>query len=288
MRKKPPEHRPGEASAKPTAPEAPLEKGAHPRPGRATKPDVVMIHGAFCGPWSFKGLKEKFEAGDYRVTAPTLRFHEEKRPPAALGTTGLADYVADLEDEIKDLGKPAILVGHSMGGLLAQMLAARLEVAALILLAPSAPWGIPPTTLFEIGAAQAMHLHPGYWSQVLEPSRDVALAHSLDRLPRHMRDAVFDRFVPESGRATFEIMNWGLDFNHASEVNADAVQCPLLFLTGSEDRINPPSTVARIAALYQGRATAEVLDGMGHWLIGEPGWEKLADRALEWLKGQKL
>src|SRR5882757_3513683 len=192
-------------------PEAPSKKKAHPRPDRTTKPDVVMIHGAFCGPWSFKGLKEKFEAGGYRVTAPTLRFHEEQRPPAALGTTGLADYAADLEDEIKDLGKPAILVGHSMGGLLAQMLAARLEVAALILLAPSAPWGVPPTTLFEIGAAQAMHLHPGYWNQVLEPSRDVALAHSLDKLPRHMRDEVLDRLVPESGRATFEVMNWGLD-----------------------------------------------------------------------------
>jgi pimeloyl-ACP methyl ester carboxylesterase len=133
-----------------------------------------------------------------------------------------------------------------------------------------------------------MHLQPGYWNQVLEPSRDVALAHSLDKLPRHMRDAVFDRFVPESGRATFEIMNWGLDMDRSSEVDTDAVQCPLLLLTGSEDRINPPSTVARIAALYHGRATAEVLDGMGHWLIGEPGWERLADRALEWLRGQKL
>jgi non-heme chloroperoxidase len=249
---------------------------------------VVMIHGAFCGPWSLDGLKQKFEAAGYQVTAPYLRFHNEKRPPAALGTTGLADYAADLEDEIKALGTAPILVGHSMGGLLAQMLAARMDVTALVLLAPSAPWGVPPTTLFEIGAAQAMHLQPGYWNQVLEPSRDVALAHSLDQLPKHMRDEVFERFVPESGRATFEIMNWGLDFNHASEVDADAVQCPLLFLTGSEDRINPPSTVARIAALYKNRATAEVLNGMGHWLIGELGWEKLAQRALEWLGERKL
>jgi pimeloyl-ACP methyl ester carboxylesterase len=62
----------------------------------------------------------------------------------------------------------------------------------------------------------------------------------------------------------------------------------MLFLTGSEDRLNPPSTVERIAALYNGHVTAEVLDGMGHWLIGEPGWEKLAERALAWLKEQKL
>ena len=267
--KKPPEHRPGEASVKLS--------------GRAAKPKVVMIHGAFCGPWSLDGLREKFEAAGYPVAAPCLRFHDEKRPPAALGTTGLADYAADLADEIKALDEAPVLVGHSMGGLLAQMLASRLAVRALILLAPSAPWGTPPTTLFEISAAQAMHLNPGYWNQVLEPSRDVALAHSLDKLPKHMRDEVFSRLVPESGRATFEIMNWGLDLNHASAVEADQVQCPLLFLTGGHDRINPPSTVARIAALYNGRATNEVLDGMGHWLIGEPGWEKLAKRALSWL-----
>jgi len=248
------------------------------------KPPIVLIHGAFCGPWSLEGLQQKFEEAGYSCTTPALRFHDEPRPPAALGTTGLADYVADLEDEIRALNGPPILVGHSMGGLLAQQLAARLEVRALILLAPSAPWGTPPTTLFEIGAAQAMHLNPGYWNKVLEPNRDVALAHSLDKLPKHMRDEVYDRLVPESGRATFEILNWGLDLNHASGVEVDKVTAPLLFLTGSEDRINPPSTVARIAALYGARATNEVLQGMGHWLIGEPGWEKLADRALVWLE----
>lgn len=248
------------------------------------KPPVVMIHGAFCGPWAMDGLKAEFEAAGYAVTAPALRFHNGKRPPTALGTTGLLDYAADLEAEIAKLKQPPVLVGHSMGGLLAQMLAARIEIAALILLAPSAPWGVPPTTLFEIGAAQSLHMHPGYWNSILEPNRDVALAHSLDRLPRNMRDAVYERFVPESGRATFETMNWGLDFNRASDVDAAAVDCPLLLLTGSDDRINPPSTVAKVAALYGKRATNEVLDGMGHWLIGEPGWEKLAGRALGWLK----
>jgi pimeloyl-ACP methyl ester carboxylesterase len=252
------------------------------------KAPVLMIHGAFCGPWSLDGLKLKFEAAGYKVTAPALRFHDGKRPPAALGTTGLSDYAADLQDEIAALGAPPILVGHSMGGLLAQMLAARMEIAALVLLAPSAPWGVPPTTLFEISAAQSLHMQPGYWNQVLEPNRDVALAHSLDRLPKHMRDEVFNSFLPESGRATFEIMNWGLDFNHGSEVKAEAVRCPMLFLTGSDDRINPPSTVGRIAALYEGHVTNEVLDGMGHWLIGEPGWERLAVRALEWLGERKL
>ena len=71
-------------------------------------PPVLMIHGAFCGPWSLEGLQEKFEAAGYAVAAPALRFHDGKRPPAALATTGLADYADDLEDEIASVedGRP--------------------------------------------------------------------------------------------------------------------------------------------------------------------------------------
>ena len=110
---------------------------------------------------------------------------------------------------------------------------------------------------------------------ILEPNFAVAAAHSLDRLPQGEREEVFAHFVPESGRATFEMMHWGLDMRRASEVDAKKVTCPLLFLAGSEDRINPPGTVERIAALYKDRAVYETLPGMSHWLIGEPGWERV-------------
>ena len=75
----------------------------------------------------------------------------------------------------------------------------------------------------------------------------------------------------------------GLDMRRASEVDARKVQCPLLFLTGSGDRISPPGTVERTAALYKDRARCEIMPGMSHWLIAEPGWEKVCDRSLAWL-----
>jgi pimeloyl-ACP methyl ester carboxylesterase len=61
------------------------------------------------------------------------------------------------------------------------------------------------------------------------------------------------------------------------------VTCPLLFLTGEEDRISPPGTVQRTAALYRHGATYETMAGMSHWLVGEPGWEAVCDRSLAWL-----
>ncbi len=192
-------------------------------------------------------LAEKFARAGYAVQRPALRFHDVSKPPAALGSTSLTDYAADLEEILEGLDAPPILVGHSLGGLLAQMLAARRPVKACVLLAPSAPWGVPPSTLFEIGAAQAMLLQPGFWNQILSPDSTIAGWHFLDRYPPDERDAIFKRFGPESGRATFEMMHWGLDMSRASEVDARAVKCPLLVLAGGEDRIHPPGTIKRIA-----------------------------------------
>jgi non-heme chloroperoxidase len=244
---------------------------------------VIMIHGGFTGPWAWEGFAARFREAGYRVETPALRFHGGGKPPSALGTTSLTDYAADLEEAVSALESPAVLVGHSMGGLLAQILATRAKIAAAVLLAPSAPWGVAPSTLFEIAAAHGLLLRVGFWNSILEPNFHVAAAHSLDRFPKEQREAIFRRFVPESGRATFELLHWGLDMRRASEVDTRKVTCPLLFLSGADDRISPPGTVSRTAALYRGQAHYETFEGMSHWLVGEPGWEKVCDRALAWL-----
>ncbi len=249
----------------------------------AKKPPVMMIHGGFCGPWAWDSFAARFRAAGYDVVTPALRFHDGAKPAPALATTSLIDYAGDLEKQIAAMSAPPILIGHSMGGLLAQMLAARRKIAAAILLAPTAPWGVPPSTLFEIGTAQSLMLQVGFWSTILQPNFDVAAAHSLDRFPRDQRAQLFEKFRPESGRATFEALHWGLDMRRASEVDVRKVDGPLLFLTGSGDRISPPGTVERTAALYKDFAQYEVMPGMSHWLISEPGWEAVCDRSLAWL-----
>jgi pimeloyl-ACP methyl ester carboxylesterase len=243
-----------------------------------------MIHGAFCGGWAFDDFRVPFEAKGYRVTVPTLRYHDcDREPPAALGKTSLLDYAADLEKLIRGLPEMPVLVGHSMGGLLTQMLAARGLARACVLLAPSAPWGVLPSTLFEVASAQTLLLTGDYFSGPIAPNSRIARANALDKLGSDERRAIYARFVPESGQATFEVMQWALDMRRASHVRARDVTCPVLCLVGSDDRINPPSTVARIAARYQGRALFEQFDGFSHWLIGEEGWERIAGRALDWL-----
>jgi pimeloyl-ACP methyl ester carboxylesterase len=253
-------------------------------PKASKRPPVMMIHGAFCGGWAFDKFRGAFVTQGYRVQAPTLRYHDcGLKPPAALGTTSILDYTADLEKELCAVEEPAVLIGHSMGGLLAQILAARRVVRALVLLSPSAPWGMLPSTMFEFASAGAMFFTGDFWSKPVHPSYDITASNALDLLPPPERDEVFARFVPESGLAMFEILQWAFDMRRATAVEAQAVKCPVLCLAGSQDKINPPQTVKRIAQRYRGHAEYEECEGHSHWMLGEPGWEKIAFRALEWL-----
>lgn len=243
-----------------------------------------MLHGAFCGPWVFDSFRLPFEAAGYKVHSPTLRHHEKgMRTSRALGTTSLIDYAQDLEKFIDGLDSPPILLGHSLGGLLAQMLAARGKARALVLLAPCAPWGILPSTLLEVASSHTLLLAGDFWNQPLRPEYWIAAANSLDHLAPAERYKVFSLFVPESGRATFEVMHWAWDARRAAQVHARAVTCPILCLVGEHDKINPPTTVRRIAERYEGRVLYKELPRHSHWLLGEPGWEKITGQSLHWL-----
>ncbi len=248
----------------------------------AAKPPVVMIHGAFCGGWIFEGWARRFGDAGYPVLTPDLRHHGAAADPALLGKLGILDYAEDLGRLIDGLDDLPVLIGHSMGGLLAQMLAARGKARALILLAPVAPWGVWPSSLFELLSAQALFLAGDFWRRPLRPDRWLA-ACGLDGLEPDQRAGTLARLVPESGLAMFEILHWPFDLSRASFVDARHVACPIMCVSGSQDPITPTGTVRHIARRYRGRAQYRELKGASHWLLLEPGWEKLVAQTLFWL-----
>lgn len=241
-----------------------------------------MIHGAFAGGWSFDRLKGYFEERGFSCLAPDLRHHtHDAHARAALATTGMRDYLADLCGLVDQFEAAPVVIGHSMGGLLAQMLAARRPLAGAILLAPSAPWGVLGSSLLEFAGANALFLNGAPWESTLQPVYQLAAEYTFDRLSIEERHEAFAKLVPEAGRATFEILHWALDPNRSTFVFPRDVTCPLLTLVGSRDRVNPPGTVRRIARRY--RSDFRVLEGMSHWLIAEPGWDQAAQIMADWL-----
>ncbi|MDE2465113.1 MAG: alpha/beta hydrolase [Alphaproteobacteria bacterium] len=248
----------------------------------AHKPPVVMIHGAFCGGWVFEGWARRFRDAGYRVFTPDLPYHGALNGALEGAQVSLLDYADDLAALIGRLEDLPVVIGHAMGGLLAQMLAARGKACAAVLLAPAAPWGIWPRRLCEFRQALALLLAGAFWRKRLRPESWLT-ACGVDRLEPHLRAALCGRLVDESGLALFETLYWPFDRSRASWVEARRVVCPILCLSGEEDRIAPPVTVRRIARRYQGRAQYRVLKRASHWLFLEPGSEKLVAHTLVWL-----
>ena len=240
-----------------------------------------MVHGAFCGGWAFDGFRQPFEAAGYACLTPDLRGHAAGKRSSAAAQISMSDYAADIAALIRAEPTPPILVGHSLGGLVAQMAAAKSEVAALVLLAPSAPWGVAGASREEAASAFGLYALGPFWAQAVEPDHSVARLYSLDKMEAVASKAVQRQMVAESGRALFETLNWWLDPFMTTQVDAARIRAPVLTASGARDLIHPPSTVRQTGA----RLNADILlfDGMSHWLIGEPGWEGVAQACLDWL-----
>lgn len=245
---------------------------------------MVLVHGAFVGGWCWEPFAAHFRRAGWHCLTPDLRHHAPGAPLEALGRTSLADYAADIAALIRTLPEPPVLVGHSMGGLICQKLAALGLAEALVLLAPSPPWGVLSMAQGEIEARFGLLATGAFWDQALPPNFSVAASHALDKLERPAQREAFARFVPESGRALFEILYWPLDLARASAVNARAVECPVLAAVGAEDKVIPPTTVRTIAGLYRSPVVYHEFAGHSHFLFGEPGFERIPAFCDGWLR----
>jgi len=248
--------------------------------GNRPKPSVIMVHGGFCGGWAFDAFRAPFEAAGYDCVAPNLRGHGDGGKVVGVSMT---DFARDIAALIDAQAEPPVLIGHSMGGLVAMMAAAKAPVRALVLLAPSPPWGVAGASLEEAGSALALHALGPFWLQAVEPDYASARLYSLDRLDKAEREAAFARMTAESGRALWETLNWWLDPFMTTSVSVDRIKAPALVAVGARDMIHPPATVRQTAERL--KADFRVFDGMSHWLLAEPGWDTVAKACLEWTAG---
>lgn len=250
---------------------------------------VVFVHGAFCGGWAFETFREPFEEAGFETHAPNLPHHERGADLEKLADAGLKDYAHAIVNYVRTLRAPPVLVGHSLGGLVSQQAAMQVPIAGLVLLAPSAPWGVMPTTLEEHGNNFGLSLLGDYWRRPIPPDYRVARNTTLDRLSRDDARKAFARFVPESGRAVREAVQWWSDHSMASQAPVYKISAPVLGVAGAKDRVNPSSTVRRVVSRFpKGQAHFHEFPDMSHWLVGEPEAAEVSSLVLQWFEAREI
>lgn len=242
---------------------------------------IIMVHGAFCGGWCFDDFRRPFEAAGYEVIAPDLRAHGSGANPEAVTGVSMREYGKQIAEIAQRCTSPPILLGHSMGGLVIQLASLYAPVRALVLVAPSPAWGQPVTSYAELIAAFALYTRGAYWLEPIAPDYPSFRSYAFDRLTEAQSRRLYKHLGPESGRALFEIMNWWLDPMAATFVPPTGPKPPALVLGGGNDRIHSPKTLEPTAARLG--APLKIFPEMSHWTIGEPGWEDVAETALQWL-----
>lgn len=247
---------------------------------------IFMIHGMWGGPWYWENYRSVFEAHGYRCIATTLPYHDMDPagvPDPRLATASLLDYVDALAQEIGQLDEKPIVMGHSMGGLLAQMLAERGLAKALVLLTPAAPAGILALRPSVICSFASMIALWGFWRKSLRPTLGDAVYSTLHLLPPDQQKQAYARLVPESGRVVFETGFWLFDSKHATRVDEARVTCPVLVVAGSLDRITPAAVVRQVANKYRHVSSYKEFENHAHWVVAEPGWQDVAAYVGGWL-----
>jgi pimeloyl-ACP methyl ester carboxylesterase len=92
--------------------------------------------------------------------------------------------------------------------------------------------------------------------------------------------------VHDSGRALFEIAFPWLDARKATTIDPRVVTVPLLFVAAEKDRLTPPGVVHGVAKYFAHVSDYVEYPGQGHWVVGQPGWQRIADDAAAWLDGK--
>ncbi len=244
------------------------------RPAAGSKrPEVLLIHGLCGGAWQWDGYQALLARHGYASHALNLRGHHDSRAVPDIGRVSILDYVDDALEVARRLDRP-IVVGHSMGGLVAQKVAEAGACRALVLVTPAPPRWIPIAS-WPLVRRQLRYMPTLFRQRPLLMRRGDADALIFNRTPRDAASLFYSRMVPDSGRAGLE-MSAGTVAVRESRVTA-----PVLVMVGLDDRFIVPRVARAVARKY--RAELRTYHAFGHLITTEPGWEGPAAEMVEWL-----
>lgn len=243
---------------------------------------LMLIHGMCQNGHALNRLSNAFASRDYDCFPATLPVHERADP--AVSAYSLLDYVDDLERQFRAWApaQPPVILGHSMGGLLALKLAERLDARALVLLTPATPAGVDGVSAAGLALAAAVLSRDLRLSKGFKPDLAAFRRTAVVGLPRAQQREVHAQLVLESGRAVLEMGLWPLDPREAARVIFGNIKCPSYLVSAGRDTLISRGAVKKLAALLP-ESTVRHWPRRGHMVIDDADTERMVDEICAWL-----
>ncbi|WP_131105494.1 alpha/beta hydrolase [Ornithinimicrobium sufpigmenti] len=257
------------------------------------EPDtIVLVHGFWVTPRSWEDWITHYETKGYRVLAPgypgfQIEVEALRADPQVIADLTVPAIVNTLEDVVKELDRPPIIIGHSAGGAFTQILLDHGYGASAVALNSAPTEGVRVVPLSQVRSTfpvlrnpanrhKAIGLSPAQWRYAFT---NTFTEEESARLYERYHIPADGGILWDSVLANFQRGMQGTWVDYQNDARA-----PLLFVSGSEDHIMPPAVQRSNKKHYSSTATTEIweYEGYAHLLPAQEGWEQIADDVLTW------
>ena len=256
---------------------------------------AVFVHGLWLLPSSWDRWAEVFDAAGYAALAPGWpddpeTVAEANANPDTFANKTVGDVADHFAEVIGKLDRKPVVIGHSFGGLLAQILAGRGLSTPTVAIDPAPFRGVLPLPVSALRSASPVLTNPANRHRAVPLTYEqfrYAFANAVDEDEARQ---LYDAFaVPAPGAPLFQAAT--ANFNPWTEVKVDhknPERGPLLIISGEKDH-TVPWAIAKASFKKQKKnkeAVTEIVEmsGRGHALTIDSGWREVADTALEFAR----
>ncbi|MGV3661482.1 MAG: alpha/beta hydrolase [Prosthecobacter sp.] len=261
-----------------------------------SKKPIVLIHGLWVTPLSWDKFKRHYEARGHQVLAPAWPgIHSDpaamRRNASTLHGIGIAEVMDHYISIIRSLPEPPVIIGHSYGGLITQLLVDQGFGAAGVAIDSVPPKGVLILPFSTLEALSPAFVNPGVFGRTyLFPFKRFWRVFANTLPEAEAREAYEQHAIPASGRAIYQAALANVTPGALSTINfRNGTRSPLLFIAGEKDVIMPSSLNTKNFRKY--RRSPAITDfkefpGRSHFIIAERGWEEVAEHAITWAEAR--
>jgi pimeloyl-ACP methyl ester carboxylesterase len=254
---------------------------------------LMLIHGAWLSSRSWDNFADYFRKLGFPVSAPEWPRKEgdveELRANAdALEGLGLTEIVDHYESEIRDLDEQPVLIGHSYGGLIVELLLDRGLGRAGVAMSPAPPKGILVLPFSTLKAATPALAHPSKWHGVVSLTPEEFTYGFVNTFSPEDAAAAYETYaVPETGQIFYEAGFANFHLHPPTEVHFKSDdRAPLLIVGAEKDHTVPASLSHKQYEKYE-KSTAQTdyieFPGRPHLMMVAEGWEEIAAQIESWI-----